>query len=179
MARALGPFRAAVYALVARIPPGRVMTYGQVALALGLPRAARQVGGALHLLPADTPVPWHRVVNHRGGISPRWNEAGRWEQAARLRAEGVAVDDGLHLDLARYRWWPDRAALADLALAPEVLHAVDALAAADRAAASRPILRGSRGTRRGPSGGGDAGPDSLHRPSTGARPRRPARPRGR
>ena len=123
----LSRWRSGVYAVVSRIPPGRVMTYGQVALALGMPRCARQVGGALHLLTDDADVPWHRVVNRHGTISTRCPEHSMWVQAERLRAEGVAVDATLTLDLARYRWWPDPAALADLQLAPEVLHAVDAL----------------------------------------------------
>ena len=135
-------FCGGVYAVVGRIPPGRVMTYGQVALVLGMPRAARVVGGALHLLAGDTDVPWHRVVNRHGRISTRCPEHSMWLQAERLRAEGVAVDDTLTLDLARYRWWPDRAALADLALAPEILHAVDALIArAERAEGSGPRSR--------------------------------------
>ncbi len=123
------PFREGVYAVVRLIPPGRLMAYGQVALVLGAPRAARAVGGALHLLagePAD--VPWWRVVNARGTISPRHPERSMWEQAARLRAEGVAVDTTLHLDLARYQWWPDRAALRALRLAPEVIAAIEAYA---------------------------------------------------
>jgi methylated-DNA-protein-cysteine methyltransferase-like protein len=135
-------FRAGVYAVVSRIPPGRVMTYGQVALALGMPRAARVVGGALHLLDHETDVPWHRVVNRHGMISTRCPEHSMWLQAERLRAEGVAVDATLTLDLARYRWSPDRALLADLYLAPEVLHAVDTLLAraepADDARPRRP-----------------------------------------
>jgi methylated-DNA-protein-cysteine methyltransferase-like protein len=122
-------FRAGVYAVVRSIPPGRVMTYGQVALLLGLPRAARAVGGALHWLPADTDVPWHRVVNRHGRISTRCPEHAMWEQAARLRAEGVVVDDTLTLDLTRYRWWPDPATLAAWRLAPEVVRAIEALIA--------------------------------------------------
>jgi methylated-DNA-protein-cysteine methyltransferase related protein len=135
-------FRAGVYAVVSRIPPGRVMTYGQVALALGMPRAARVVGGALHLLGGESDVPWHRVVNRHGMISTRCPEHSMWEQAERLRAEGVVVDAALTLDLARYRWTPDRAALAALRLAPEVLHAVDTLLAraepAEGARSARP-----------------------------------------
>jgi methylated-DNA-protein-cysteine methyltransferase-like protein len=139
---ATASFRASVYAVVSRIPRGRVMTYGQVALALGMPRAARVVGGALHLLGGGSDVPWHRVVNRHGMISTRCPEHSMWEQAERLRAEGVAMDATLQLDLARYRWWPDRALLAELGLAPEVLYAVDALLA--RAG-------GTQGERRGRS----------------------------
>jgi len=126
-------FRAAVYAIVRRIPPGRVMSYGQVALVAGLPRAARAVGGALHLLAGESDVPWHRVVNRHGLISTRCPEHSMWVQAERLRAEGVVVDDTLQCDIEQYRWWPDRAALADLRLAPEILAALDAyIARAER-----------------------------------------------
>ncbi|HEY7060722.1 MAG TPA: MGMT family protein [Chloroflexota bacterium] len=156
-------FRTAVYAVVSRIPPGRVMTYGQVALCVGMPRAARVVGGALHLLDHETDVPWHRVVNRHGTISTRCPERSMWVQAERLRAEGAAVDDTLTLDLARYRWVPHRALLADLHLAPEVLRAVDALLARAEPAEGQ---RGSRPPRtprprrrdgsRGPDGTTDA-----------------------
>ncbi len=145
-------FRAGVYAVVSRIPPGRVMTYGQVALALGMPRAARVVGGALHLLGGESDVPWHRVVNRHGMISTRCPEHSMWEQAARLRAEGVAVDDTLTLDLARYRWTPDRALLAELQLAPEVLHAVDALLARAAPTADGRPARLPSAARRQPRG---------------------------
>ncbi|MBX6722909.1 MAG: MGMT family protein, partial [Dactylosporangium sp.] len=121
------PFRQGVYAVVRRIPSGRVMAYGQIALVLGAPRAARAVGGALHLLAGEpTDVPWWRVVNARGTISTRCPEHSMWEQAARLRAEGVVVDPTLHLDLARYQWWPDRTALRALGLAPEIVAAIEA-----------------------------------------------------
>ncbi len=125
-------YREAVYAVVSAIPPGRVMTYGQVALVAGFPRTARMVGGALHVLAADSDVPWHRVVNRHGRISTRCPEHSMWRQAERLRAEGVEVDDALSLDLARYRWWPDPALLARWRLAPEIVHAIDALMRRDR-----------------------------------------------
>ena len=130
-------FPQGVYRVVGLIPAGRVMTYGGVALVLGSPRAARVVGGALHLLPAGSDVPWHRVVNHQGTISTRGEVERMWEQAARLRAEGVTVDDTLHLELQRYQWWPDRAALRTLWLAPEVLAAVETLIARRRPAHTR------------------------------------------
>ena len=57
-----------VYDLVRQVPPGRVVTYGQVAALLGSPQAARAVGYALRFLPAGSEVPWHRVINHQGQI---------------------------------------------------------------------------------------------------------------
>jgi methylated-DNA-protein-cysteine methyltransferase-like protein len=151
MARPGRRFCEGVYAVVRRIPRGRVMAYGQVALVLGAPRAARAVGGALHLLAgASTDVPWWRVVNARGTISTRCPAQSMWEQAARLRAEGVAVDDTLHLDLARYQWWPDRAALRALGLAPEIVAALAIYLR--RHGAGRPRTPAGRADSRGRAG---------------------------
>ncbi len=55
--------------MVAQIPYGKVATYGQIALYLGHPRAARTVGWALHALPEGTETPWHRVINSQGRVS--------------------------------------------------------------------------------------------------------------
>ena len=95
-------FFARVYALVRRVPTGRVVTYGQVAAMLGVPRGARAVGWALRALPEDVAarVPWHRVVGTGGRISPR-RGPGPEIQRRLLRAEKVAfrgtcVDLDLH-----------------------------------------------------------------------------------
>ena len=76
-----------------QVPPGRVVTYGGLALLAGRPRAARAVG----MLMARNP---HRVVSASGELSSR---SFRQEQARRLRAEGVEVVD-FHVDLSRYGW---------------------------------------------------------------------------
>jgi methylated-DNA-protein-cysteine methyltransferase-like protein len=91
--RVVGPgFHERVYAAVCRVPPGRVTTYGDVAAALGLRSAARQVGYALAALPASRrDVPWHRVVNHAGRISLRAGGEPSAEQRRRLAREGVRV----------------------------------------------------------------------------------------
>jgi methylated-DNA-protein-cysteine methyltransferase-like protein len=96
-----------VYALVSAIPAGRIATYGQIAALLGAPRAARAVGRAMRQCP-DT-VPWHRVVNARGTISPRANVAGMLTQEILLQQEGVRVRGG-RLLLARHRWGGPRGA---------------------------------------------------------------------
>lgn len=90
-----------VYALVRKIPRGKVATYGQIARALGSPHAARTVGWAMHACPAD--VPWHRVVNARGEISLR-PTIGYHEQRARLKAEGVRFNRMGKIDLQKYGW---------------------------------------------------------------------------
>ncbi len=94
-------FHRAVYGLVRRIPPGQVVTYGQVAALLGAPRAARAVGWAMKHCPAD--VPWHRVVNARGGISLRANVSSMLTQRILLEQEGIAVHRG-RIGLERHRW---------------------------------------------------------------------------
>lgn len=93
-----------VYTLVRQVPRGTVVTYGQVAAWLGSPRAARAVGYALRHLPAGSDVPWHRVMNHRGEISPRTPAEGPLVQRWRLEAEGVVFDAAGRVDLTRYRW---------------------------------------------------------------------------
>lgn len=90
-----------VYALVRKIPPGRVLTYGQIARALGAPRAARTVGWAMRTCGDD--LPWHRVVNARGEISVR-PTPGFHEQRARLKEEGVRFDRRGKIDLNKYGW---------------------------------------------------------------------------
>lgn len=94
-----------IYAAVSRIPRGRVATYGQVAAVAGLPRRARLVGYALRVLPDDTSVPWHRVVNAQGRISPRGDLLGHEELQAHLLArEGVRFTAGGAISFDRYGW---------------------------------------------------------------------------
>jgi methylated-DNA-protein-cysteine methyltransferase-like protein len=93
-----------IYRVVSRIPRGFVATYGQVAALAGARGHARQVGYALHALPEDVDVPWHRVINARGEISPRGTSGADAQQRLRLEAEGVEFDDRDRVDLSRYRW---------------------------------------------------------------------------
>jgi methylated-DNA-protein-cysteine methyltransferase-like protein len=81
------------------------MTYGQIAGALGRPRAARAVGQAMRRCPLD--IPWHRVVNARGGISRRPRMSGMLTQRLRLEGEGVPLRNG-RVRLTRYRWRPGK-----------------------------------------------------------------------
>ena len=95
-----------IYAVVRRIPRGRVATYGQVAALAVLPGRARQVGYALHALEDGSGVPWQRVINHRGEISPRAEPFYEPLQRAMLEAEGVVFDARGRVDLGHYRWEP-------------------------------------------------------------------------
>jgi methylated-DNA-protein-cysteine methyltransferase-like protein len=97
---------ARIWRVVARIPRGRVTTYGQVAELAGLPRAARQVGYAMHALPAGSRVPWQRVVNAAGAVSPRAAPGAEDVQRLVLEREGVRFDTRGRIDLARYGWRP-------------------------------------------------------------------------
>ena len=97
-------FRERVEALVSQIPQGKVMTYGQIAALCGNPRAARIVGGIAHF--GDPNLPWQRVVNKRGGLASGY-PGGRQAHAEHLRAEGVAVSDGMLVDVKDILWRPN------------------------------------------------------------------------
>ena len=91
-----------VYAVVKKIPLGKVATYGQVARAIGT-RDARKVGWALHFN-KDHNCPCHRVVNKEGGLAPNFAFDGPKEQKRRLVAEGVNFKDKLHVNLKKHQW---------------------------------------------------------------------------
>ena len=95
-----------IYAIVRRIPAGRVATYGQIAALAGLDGHARQVGYALHALPDHTSVPWHRVVNAGGRISRRSVPGSELVQQTLLELEGIRLDAAGRVRLARVRWTP-------------------------------------------------------------------------
>jgi len=93
------------YAVVRRVPRGRVATYGTIARVAGLPGRARQVGYALAALPDSHDVPWHRIVNARGEVSARTAAVG-YERLQRtlLEAEGVVFDDSGRISLDTFGW---------------------------------------------------------------------------
>lgn len=93
-------FTQQVLDIIKSIPPGQVMTYGQIAAIAGDPRGARQVARILHGMSEAHQLPWHRVINAKGGISLR-GELGVM-QADLLRKEGVEVNRK-QVDLVRYR----------------------------------------------------------------------------
>lgn len=95
-----------VYQVVWRVPSGRVVTYGQVALICGAPAAARATGYALHHLPPDSGVPWWRVTNASGGISLKGRGPQADLQRQLLEREGVVFSLAGRVDLRTFRWWP-------------------------------------------------------------------------
>lgn len=101
----MAPFTERVIAIIRAIPPGYVMTYGQIAELAGNRRGARQVVRILHTMSRAHRLPWHRVVNARGEIAIRDEEA-RFMQILQLRDEGVDVDHTASVDLERYRFHP-------------------------------------------------------------------------
>ncbi len=90
--------------MVAQIPYGKVATYGQIALYLGYPRAARTVGWALHALPEGREIPWHRVINSQGRVSTSCLTHSADLQRAMLEEEGIVFDEKGFVDFALYRW---------------------------------------------------------------------------
>jgi methylated-DNA-protein-cysteine methyltransferase-like protein len=100
----------AIYAVVRRIPRGRVSTYGRVAELAGLPRRARLVGRALRELPPDSGVPWHRVLNAAGKISPRGDALGHEDLQAHLLQRENVRSVGSVVPLEHYLWQPVREA---------------------------------------------------------------------
>lgn len=89
-----------VYALVRKIPKGRVTTYGAIAKRLQM--SPRVVGYALHLNPDGTKTPCHRVVNRDGRIAPYYAFGGKNVQRKRLQTEGIKFKDNEHLNLKQY-----------------------------------------------------------------------------
>ncbi|WP_409487665.1 MGMT family protein [Pseudomonas promysalinigenes] len=97
--------RTALYSVLGQVPEGKVVSYGQLAELAGLGRAARWVGRTLGQLPADSRLPWHRVLGAGGRLSLAQGTPSGDEQRARLRAEGVNVANN-RVDITRHGWRP-------------------------------------------------------------------------
>jgi len=95
--------RAAVYLVMAQIPEGKVVSYGELAAMAGLGRAARWVGRLMSQLPDDTRLPWHRVIAAGGRLSLPAGSAAGHEQRMRLRAEGLTIVND-RVDMRRHGW---------------------------------------------------------------------------
>ncbi|KAF7874175.1 hypothetical protein EAF04_002847 [Stromatinia cepivora] len=110
-------FYHSVYSAIQEIPYGKVTSYGHIARLIGTPQRPRQVGICLKHLPTDPSlpfhngnVPWHRVINSKGMISPRGHPSGAQNQATVLRSEGITITTGflgeLTISLSTYGWFP-------------------------------------------------------------------------
>ncbi len=93
-----------VYSFVKKVPCGKVVTYGDVARAIGAPRCARQVGFALHSNPQPGVIPCHRVVFSTGSVCTGFAFGGKEVQKSLLESEGVEVSNDFLIDLKKYRW---------------------------------------------------------------------------
>ena len=94
-----------IYAVVRRIPHGRVTTYGTVARLAGLSGQARLVGYALSALHSGTVLPWHRVINAQGRLSlEQSGSSSGVTQRLRLEREGIRVDVAGRVSLATFGW---------------------------------------------------------------------------
>jgi methylated-DNA-protein-cysteine methyltransferase related protein len=96
---------ARVYQFVKRIPRGRVITYGALAKALGLPGGARTAGRAMAGTPSGKGIPWHRVVGDRGKLLIREPYASL--QRKLLESEGVRLLES-RVDLKAHHWQPSK-----------------------------------------------------------------------
>lgn len=110
---ATADFAERVYAIVARIPRGRVTTYGRIARTIGDPRGARMVGWALMDSVADRGIPAHRVVNRNGELTGGWYFGHPDIMKARLVEEGIPFRDEYTVDLGPCVWdpWEESAGL--------------------------------------------------------------------
>ena len=100
----MSDFFNAVYEFVKTVPEGKVTTYGDVARAIGSPRASRQVGWALHCNPYPGIVPCHRVVFSTGSVCTGFAFGGKEVQTELLRAEGIEVSEDFKINLEKFRW---------------------------------------------------------------------------
>ncbi|MBN1168566.1 MGMT family protein [Candidatus Woesebacteria bacterium] len=112
----MSDFKKGVLRVVKLVPYGKVISYGQVALYVGIPRAARQVGWTLNQLKEGEKVPWWRVVNNFGRISIKGSNFSAAQQRDLLIKEGVEVSEDLTFEIDKYRFMPDKNLIKELGL---------------------------------------------------------------
>lgn len=114
----MSKFKNSIYKVVRLIPHGKVMSYGQVALYVGVPRAARQVGWILNQSKESDMLPWWRVVNNAGRVSVKAFRCSANEQRELLREEGLEISDDFTFNMETYRFKPDKQFIGKLNLDP-------------------------------------------------------------
>lgn len=98
-------FTERVIAIIKQIPPGKVMTYGQIARLAGSPRGARQVVRVLHSMSKKYSLPWFRVINSKGELGIKDQESHE-AQVLFLEDEGIEVIDNKRVNLEKYQHHP-------------------------------------------------------------------------
>ncbi len=98
-------FTERVLAIVQKIPPGKVMSYGQIARFAGNPRGARQVSRILHSMSGKYNLPWHRVLNAKGEIGLQ-DEESFYTQKLKLESEGILFIGRKKIELGKFQYLP-------------------------------------------------------------------------
>ncbi len=120
----MSEFKDRVIKIVNLIPSGTVVSYGQVALYLGMPRAAREVGWVLNGLDVNFPIAWWRVVNNKGYLSIKGLAYTPEEQKQLLVQEGLKIDKDYTFDIEKYRFKPDEKFIKELELSSDYLESI-------------------------------------------------------
>ena len=121
----MSKFKEKIVRIVKLIPSGYVVSYGQVALMAGVPRAARQVGWILHDYSDKYNLPWWRVINNAGRISTNSLDHTALMQKEFLEKENIIVNKDLTLDIEKYRYRPSKKTLSVLELDPEYIYIIN------------------------------------------------------
>ncbi|OGC48784.1 hypothetical protein A2W32_02895 [candidate division WWE3 bacterium RBG_16_37_10] len=121
----MSKFKDKIVRIVKLIPSGYVVSYGQVALMAGVPRAARQVGWVLHDYSDKYNLPWWRVINNAGRISTNCLDHTALMQKEFLEKENIIVNKDLTLDIEKYRYRPSKKTLSVLELDPEYIYIIN------------------------------------------------------
>ena len=111
----VSPAMQRIYIVLARIPCGRVVSYGQLADLAGLPGRARLAGTALRMLPSQSSLPWHRVLRSNGQLAFAANSEAFINQQQLLAHEGIVVKNG-RVDMRQNQWRPTLGELLTVAL---------------------------------------------------------------
>ena len=121
----MSPFKDRVIAIVRTVPHGKVVSYGQVALYAGLPRAAREVGWILNGTEGKIDLPWWRVINRNGVLTIKGTVfSTRDTQKKLLEAEGVEVSADFKVDMGIYRFKPNEKQLRGFELSGEYIETI-------------------------------------------------------
>ncbi len=99
-------FTQSVIEIIRKIPKGKVLTYGQIAVLAGNPRGARQVSWILHSSSKKYNLPWHRVINAKGKIALKSMDD-RFSQKIMLEEEGIEFEKDFKIDLEQFLWHPN------------------------------------------------------------------------